>query len=288
MQLSIILCNYNYGKYLDFALEGLTQQTQKPLELLIIDDASTDKSLSIIEHYAKKHSWIKTIVNPKNLGAYQSAQKGLSMAKGNFVYFACSDDRVSPFFVESFTKAYHQNPDAVLLSSEGDYFSQAPPIISTRKPSITLSFFSPKKVFSLKKNKFSIPGHTSVYRIDKVVEAGGVIEEIGPHCDWFFSHIIAYRYGMTYIPAKLGYKRMHKENLSQKQIKDIDLYKNLLILIQSKNLADIRPFLLSFRMLNEKREGILRASKDIHLNLLLKAKLIIRHLLGFLLKKFRK
>ena len=110
--------------YIQHALEGIATQTVKPFELIIIDDASTDNSMAIIQSYASRYQWIQVHRNRINKGAYQSAQYGLEIATGDYVYFTCSDDRILRNFVEVTLKAFSSNPNAGLVCSQPSFFEK--------------------------------------------------------------------------------------------------------------------------------------------------------------------
>lgn len=88
---SVIMSNYNTPEdYLRSAIESILKQTYQNFEFIIIDDCSTDDSLSIIESYSDKR--IRIIKNEQNLGITKSLNKGLAIAKGEFVARMDADD----------------------------------------------------------------------------------------------------------------------------------------------------------------------------------------------------
>ena len=92
--ISVILANFNHAQYISKCLEALLNQKFKPLEIIIIDDCSTDNSKIIINKYEKKYQYIRAFFNKKNLGTVSCQNIGLKIARGNFVYFAASDDYI--------------------------------------------------------------------------------------------------------------------------------------------------------------------------------------------------
>ncbi len=90
-KVSVIIPVYNVEKYLSKCLDSVINQTLKDIEIICIDDGSTDNSLSILEEYAKKDKRIK-IIKQKNLGAGAARNKGLEVAKGDYLSFLDSDD----------------------------------------------------------------------------------------------------------------------------------------------------------------------------------------------------
>lgn len=91
-KVSIIIPIYNAEKNLEKTLASIFAQTYKNIEVVLIDDCSTDNSAKIIIEYKKKHSEIKYYCQPENLGAGAARNKGLELATGQYVAFLDSDD----------------------------------------------------------------------------------------------------------------------------------------------------------------------------------------------------
>ena len=95
IKVSIIVPVYNNGKYLKTCLDSLINQTLEDVEIIAVDDCSTDNSLLILEEYAKKYPNVKVYHNEKNIGQGASRNRGLEVAKGEYIGFVDSDDYVS-------------------------------------------------------------------------------------------------------------------------------------------------------------------------------------------------
>lgn len=91
VEISVILPVYNSEKYLKECLDSLLNQTFKDIEVLCINDGSSDKSLEILEEYQKTDNRI-VIVNQENMGVAKTRNEALNQVKGNYVYFMDSDD----------------------------------------------------------------------------------------------------------------------------------------------------------------------------------------------------
>lgn len=89
---SVVMANYNGDLYIGDAIQSVLNQTYNEFELIIIDDNSADNSLKIINKYKQYDSRIILIQNKINLGSGNSRNKGISMAKGNYITFLDSDD----------------------------------------------------------------------------------------------------------------------------------------------------------------------------------------------------
>ena len=108
-KLSIIVPVFNSGAYLKDCLDSLVSESLKDIEIICIDDASTDESLDILNGYAKKYPQIKVFPNKINMGQGYTRNIGIK-ASGTYVGFVDSDDYVSKTMYENMFNA------ALLLS----------------------------------------------------------------------------------------------------------------------------------------------------------------------------
>ena len=97
--ISIIIPVYNAEKYLKKCLDSVINQTYKNLEIILVDDGSTDKSPEICDKYAEKDSRI-IVLHKENGGVSSSRNAGLDIFKGEYLSFVDSDDYVEPDYIE--------------------------------------------------------------------------------------------------------------------------------------------------------------------------------------------
>ncbi|MDR1952212.1 MAG: glycosyltransferase [Elusimicrobiota bacterium] len=102
--ISVIVPVYNVEKYLSQCLENLIYQTYKNLEIIIVDDGSTDGSHLVYEKYAAKDPRIK-IVKQANKGPSGARNAGMKQAHGEYIYFMDSDDYIDLDYYEKMIKA---------------------------------------------------------------------------------------------------------------------------------------------------------------------------------------
>jgi len=100
IKISIIIPVYNSEKFLNRCLDSIVNQTIKDIEIICINDGSTDNSLSILNDYAKNDKRI-SIINISNHGAGYARNKGLEKAKGDYIGFCDSDDYVDLNYYET-------------------------------------------------------------------------------------------------------------------------------------------------------------------------------------------
>ncbi|WP_051189764.1 glycosyltransferase family 2 protein [Daejeonella oryzae] len=92
--ISIIIPTYNAGSVLRNCLQSIIIQSYKNIEVWVIDGKSTDDTLAIIEEYSQKHPTINFITE-KDKGIYDAMNKGIKLAKGDWLYFIGSDDQLN-------------------------------------------------------------------------------------------------------------------------------------------------------------------------------------------------
>lgn len=100
MLLSIIIPAYNAERYIKRTIESVLQQTYQLLQIIIVDDGSTDKTASILNWYAKKDNRIE-IIHKENEGLSSARNAGLEKATGNYVFFLDSDDWLEKNYLET-------------------------------------------------------------------------------------------------------------------------------------------------------------------------------------------
>lgn len=102
--ISVIVPVYNVEEYLSKCLDSIIASTYQELEIICINDASTDGSWEILQQYAEKDQRIVLINCPENGGVAAARNKGLDNAKGAYIAFVDSDDYVDPVFFEKLYK----------------------------------------------------------------------------------------------------------------------------------------------------------------------------------------
>ena len=114
IKVSVIVPVYNVESYLSECLDSIINQTLKEIEIICVDDCSTDNSYIILEEYSKKDSRIKIIKHKENRGLGPARNTGIENATGEYISFIDSDDYVSLDFLENlYSTAKKFNSDIV-------------------------------------------------------------------------------------------------------------------------------------------------------------------------------
>lgn len=111
-KVSVIIPVYNAEKYLRQCLDSVLGQTLQEIEVICVNDCSTDQSLMILQEYAEKDSRVVVLNNIKNVRAGSSRNRGLEIARGEYIHFLDADDYVTQDGYQiAYGIAHHSNAD---------------------------------------------------------------------------------------------------------------------------------------------------------------------------------
>ncbi len=153
---SIIITNYNYGRFLGEAIESALAQTWQNREILFIDDGSTDDSVEVARRYPI------TLFTQKNSGVCIARNNALSVARGEYVSFLDADDRLAPTAIEHMLARLRDTPpDVGYIYGQMQYFGVKTGLFASQP-------FDPRK---LAKANFICA--TTLLRKQIIIDAGG-------------------------------------------------------------------------------------------------------------------
>lgn len=119
--ISIIISVYNVEKYLDECLKSIFNQTYKDMEVIIINDGSTDNSLTIINKYRKKYSNI-VYIEQENKGLSDARNLGLSIAKGDYILYIDSDDYIDSQMLEFMIQKLETDKSDMVIIGHNEFY----------------------------------------------------------------------------------------------------------------------------------------------------------------------
>lgn len=210
--LSVLMPNYNHARYLPESLGTITSQSYRPHEILVLDDASTDDSVHVIEALACTEPRLRLIRNERNMGVNHAVNKLLKYASGDYIFLPSADDTILPSFFEKSMNLLARYPQAGLCSTVGrligkngnDRGLRALPVIS-KVP----RYFSPEDVAHvLQQYGRWIHSPSVIFRKDALMQEQGFREELGSFSDTFVNLVIALRYGVCFVPEPLSCWRL--------------------------------------------------------------------------------
>jgi glycosyltransferase involved in cell wall biosynthesis len=128
---SIGLPVFNGANYLDEAIRSVVAQTYDDLELVVCDNASTDRTAEICHDHAADDRRIRVFRNHENLGAAFNYNRAFAESRGRYFKWLAHDDRLLPGYVAATVAALEARPDAVLCNTLVDYINAAGRTIAT-------------------------------------------------------------------------------------------------------------------------------------------------------------
>ena len=136
MKISIIIPVYNISSYIYQCLESVINQTYKNIEIIIVDDGSTDFSGVICSSFAKKDKRIK-LIRKQNEGLAEARKTGIKSSTGEYIFNLDGDDWISKECIKDFVDSIEENDTDIVINSFYKEFvgeiQQLPPQFSAKK-----------------------------------------------------------------------------------------------------------------------------------------------------------
>jgi glycosyltransferase involved in cell wall biosynthesis len=245
---SVVIPNFNHARYLEAALAAHLGQTVPPLEIIVVDDASSDASVAIVERLVAEHSCLRLIRLATNSGVNAAINRGLREARGAYVKISAADDVVAADLAARSLEILARYPtaglcscDAAVLVGESGTIQPFPQFVSDR-PCLLL----PGDIVRLvRHNLIGFSSNTVLYRRDALLAAGGFIEELGWLADSFANYVLAFRHGACYVPEVLGWFRLLPDSYSARAARDTQAHREalyrILDLLQTPAFQDVAP-----------------------------------------------
>jgi glycosyltransferase involved in cell wall biosynthesis/SAM-dependent methyltransferase len=222
-----VVPNYNHARYLRERLDSILSQTYPLIDIIVLDDCSTDDSRQVIEEYVSRHpDRIKAVYNDANSGSvFRQWQKGHELATGDLVWFCESDDFCAPSFVERLI-GHFRDPSVMLAFGKiefADAAGNAMPgmahYLETAEAGIwdqprirpAATWF--KGAFGVKNVIANVGG--SLWRRAPLAQA--TWDEARSYRimgDWYLYSVLANGGQIAFDPAALTYFRIHGQNTS--------------------------------------------------------------------------
>ena len=203
--LTTIICNYNHGRYISRAIEAMLAQSRPADEFIIVDDGSTDDSLSVIRSWVQRHPQIRLLVNERNVGFHASFQRAITAATSDFVYSGAADDRILPGFFEGAMKLAESHPTTGIISGQFVSVDPAGQRLGTHglKRIKQAGYLDPagylREVLNVEPATHSLSAAT-LFRRQPLLQMGGCPAELGSWGDTFAIQTLGLRHGFCYWP----------------------------------------------------------------------------------------
>ena len=206
-KVSICITNYNYGRFIGDAIQSVLEQTYKNFELIIMDNCSTDNSEEVIKSFSDPR--IRYYKNDKNIGAIRNWNRGLSLARGEYITILHADDKLTPNFIEKEAEMLDRNPNVGLVYSSCIFIDGKGAVIEEFRPYDGNRIIRGEDEFKrlVFRDYISVP---TVMVRKKCYDALGDFSEEYTYCpDWEMWLRILLSYDAGFISEPLAYYRIH-------------------------------------------------------------------------------
>lgn len=211
-KLSVIMAAYNAEKFITEAIESILNQSFDNFEFLIVDDASTDATVSIIESFAQKDSRIHIFHNTENRGQAYARNTALQNARGEYTAILDADDIALPDRLEKQLTFLQRHPNVTLVGSSALLIDEHGKPIGTKGKPNDLRIIDFKMLIQ---NQFV--HSTLMYRRSAVIDIGMYRHEFQHAEDYdLCSRLLTAGYHLTNMPEPLVGHRIHKQSMTQK------------------------------------------------------------------------
>ncbi len=231
-KVTVITPNYNHAKYLPERIDSILNQTFQDLELIILDDASTDNSREAIEAYSKDPR-VRAIFNQQNSGStFKQWNLGLSHATGDYVWIAESDDHADLALLETLVDRLDRHPRVGLAVCQSRVIDQ-----DSKLAGDLLSVLEHRHHKSHWREDYVNAGqdecmnymfwHNTIanasavlFRRESLERAGGVVVNMRLCGDWMTYINVLHVSDIAFVSTPLNYFRQHHNNVRTRSSRD--------------------------------------------------------------------
>lgn len=238
---SVIVPNYNHARYLSKRIESVLNQTFRDIEVILLDDCSSDGSRVIIADYAARDSRIRVVFNEQNSGStFKQWNKGIALAKGEYIWLAESDDYAHPNFLAELLPQMNADPAVGLAYCDSLSIDEHDTIIEDLKDKFKLEWKTDKwqHEFNQDGKEFirqflahvnMIPNASAVLLRSETLRSVGMADENTRLAgDWLYWLRILFQSRIFYSPHPYNYFRTHTNNVRSKTVANGILLEELL------------------------------------------------------------
>jgi len=170
---SIVIPFYNMEAYLPQTIEWAMESTYRPLEILLVNDGSTDGGAAIAQRYAEQFTYVK-LLHQTNQGVSVARNYGIYEAQGVYILPLDGDDRICPTFIAEAVGVLEARHDVKVVTAEGEFFGGKTGL--RKLPEFDIRLLARKNILHV----------SALYRKSDWQAAGGYCAELKGREDWDF------------------------------------------------------------------------------------------------------
>ncbi len=219
---SIVVASYNHAGYLQRRMDSLLKQTYQNMEIIVIDDCSTDSSLEVLRGY-ETHPKVRLIAREENGGWVEVSNQGLALAIGEYVLFGNCDDECESTMIEQLVKGMNSQPTAGVVFCRSQMIDSQSQVLSDdftirekgfRSRCAMDTLLSGKEATRFLLHSCVIPNlSAALFRRDCFSRVGKFSHDYRVCCDWDLFLRVAVEYDIAYIAKPLNRFRQHESTI---------------------------------------------------------------------------
>lgn len=204
---SVVIPNYNYAQYLPHALNSVLAQTYPQVEIIVVDDGSTDGSDVVLCQYNERIRWFQH----QRKGVSVARNRGVQESHGQLVAFLDADDVWLPTKLEKQVEKFLSDPDLGLVHCGWEAIDKMGAALDSHLDG--LEGWVAKELLLLRRPTVLIVGSGAVVTRDVFEEIGGFDPRLSTSADWDFSYRVAIGRRVGFVPEVLVQYRLHDTNM---------------------------------------------------------------------------
>jgi len=228
-KVSVIVPSYNHERFLPQRLDSILRQTYRDFELIILDDASTDRSPQVLEELLRnedrRHPRIQLLLAQRNSqSVFKQWNRGIALARGEYIWIAESDDYADPRFLETLVKVLEEHPDIGLVKCRSITVDEnSRPIPGVGEHPVTRDWSHDFILPGAEDCRLQLTHGTSIanasavlFRRQLYLDAGWADPSYRMCADWLQWARMMLRADFAYVSTPLNYYRWHQDTVRKK------------------------------------------------------------------------
>jgi len=223
---SVVMCTYNGSRFVAEQIRSIGTQTYTNLEIIIVDDASSDNTFEIVKSFANHDNRIRAYQNEKNLGFNLNFNKACKAATGDFIAIADQDDVWEKTKIEKLLTKIKESPETLLTHCISARFEEFGKFHMKSHKLVNYSAGNDVRNFFLANY---ISGHNMLIRkelLEKSLPFPGNV-----YYDWWLAAVASVHGKIEPVPEILVWHRMHDSNATGAAKPKLHLYKQVMIIL---------------------------------------------------------
>jgi glycosyltransferase involved in cell wall biosynthesis len=212
---SVIMPAYNYGDYVEQAVRSVFSQTYRPLELIAVDDGSSDDTLDVLEAIRHSAPVPMAVLEGGHGGVCAALNLGLRMARGKYVAILHADDAFLSTKVEAQIQEFTRNPKAVLCHTEYQVMDEDGRVVEGLDSRLDQVPAKGEVLRDILGGRCDVRSMTMMYRREVMQALGGYDESL-PSEDWQSILRLAAAGPVAHVDDRLVLRRVHRHNYSKR------------------------------------------------------------------------